>query len=87
MEYKSIIKKKPSMKIDRNFSYYLYEPELKRRHQLAMPNDLMYRYFPNENDIIVKNKNPKDNYRFIFNGMEKTDFEKEKIEELNKYIK
>ena len=87
MEYKNIIKKKPSMKIDRNFSYYLYEPELKRRHQLAMPNDLMYRYFPNENDIIVKNKNPKDNYRFIFNGMEKTEFEKEKLEEFNKFIK
>ena len=77
----------PSINLDKNYSYYLYEPELKMRHQKAIPNELMYRYFPNENDIIIKNKNPKDNYRFIFNGMEKTPFEKEKIEELNKYIK
>ena len=87
MEYDKIIKRKPSMKIDKNYSYYLYEPELKRRHQLAMPNDLMYRYFPNDNDIIIRQKNPKDNYRFIFNGMEKTEFEKEKLEEFYKFIK
>ena len=87
MEYDNIIKRKPSMKIDKNYSYYLYEPELKRRHQLAMPNDLMYRYFPNENDIIIRQKNPKDNYRFIFNGMEKTQFEKEKLEEFYAFIK
>ena len=29
----------------------------------------MYRYFPNENDIIIKNKNPKENYiYFQWNG-------------------
>ena len=81
------LERNPSTNLDKNYSYYLYEPELKMRHQKAIPNELMYRYFPNENDIIIKNKNPKDNYRFIFNGMEKTPFEKEKIEELNKYIK
>ena len=87
MEFGSIIKRNPTMNIDRNYSYFLYEPKLKKRHQMAKPNDLMYRYFPNENDIIVKNENPKDNYRFIFNGMEKTPFEQQKLEEFNKFIK
>ena len=82
-----ILLRNPSKNLDKNYSYYLYEPELKKRHLKAIPNDLMYRYFPNENDIIIKNKNPKDNYRFIFNGMEKTAYEKEKLEEFNKFIK
>jgi hypothetical protein len=47
----------------------------------------MYRYFPKEEDIIIKNKNPKENYRFIFNGMEKTPYEQKKLEEFNKFIK
>ena len=81
------IKRRPSMKIDKNFSYFLYEPKLKKRHQKAIPNDLMYRYFPKEEDIIIKNKNPKENYRFIFNGMEKTPFEQEKLEEFYQFIK
>ena len=76
----------PTMNLDKNYSYYLYDPELKKRHLKALPNDIMYRYFPNENDILIKNKNPKDNYRFIFNGMDKTPYEKEKLEELTKYI-
>jgi hypothetical protein len=87
MENEGIIKRNPSMKIDKNYSYYLFEPELHKRHKAAMPNDLMYRYFPNENDIIIKEKNPKDNYRFIFNGMEKTPFEQEKLDEFYKFIK
>ena len=84
---KNKILRNPSMNLDKNYSYYLYEPELKKRHQKAIPNELMHRYFPNENDIIVKHKNPKENYRYIFNGIEKTPYEKEKLEELNKYIK
>ena len=87
MEIRSSITRNPTISLDRNYSYYLYEPELKKRHQLAMPNNLMYRYFPNENDIIIKNENPKDNYRFIFNGVEKTQFEKEKLEQFNEFIK
>ena len=87
MEFGSIIRRNPTMNIDRNYSYFLYEPKLKKRHQMAKPNDIMYRYFPNENDIIIKSDNPKDNYRFIFNGMEKTPFEKEKLEEFNKFVK
>ena len=59
----------PSKSLDKNYSYYLYEPELKKRHLKAIPNELMYRYFPNENDIIIKNKNPKENYiYFQWNG-------------------
>ena len=87
MEFGSIIRRNPTMNIDRNYSYFLYEPKLKKRHQMAKPNDIMYRYFPNENDIIIKSDNPKDNYRFIFNGMEKTPFEQEKLEEFNKFVK
>ena len=66
MEFGSIIRRNPTMNIDRNYSYFLYEPKLKKRHQMAKPNDIMYRYFPNENDIIIKGESPKDNYRFIF---------------------
>jgi hypothetical protein len=84
---KTRIMRNPTMNLDKNYSYYLYEPELKKRHQKAIPNELMYRYFPSEKDILIKNKNPKDNYRYIFNGMKKTDYEEEKLEEFNKYIK
>ena len=87
MDVKKTLMKNPSINLDKNYSYYLYEPELKKRHQKAIPNDIMYRYFPKEKDILIKNKNPKDNYRFIFNGIEKTSYEKEKMEEFNKFIK
>lgn len=87
MDVKKAHMKNPSINLDKNYSYYLYEPELKKRHQKAIPNDIMYRYFPKEKDILIKNKNPKDNYRYIFNGIEKTSYEKEKMEEFNKYIK
>ncbi len=87
MESEVTIRRNPSMKIDKNYSYYLFEPNLNKRHKAAMPTDIMYRYFPNENDIIIKEKNPKDNYRFIFNGMEKTPFEQEKLDEFYNFIK
>lgn len=87
MDVKKKLMKNPSINLDKNYSYYLYEPELKKRHQKAIPNDLMYRYFPKEKDILIKNKNPKENYRYIFNGIEKTSFEKEKMEEFDKFIK
>ena len=87
MESEVTIRRNPSMKIDKNYSYYLFEPNLHQRHKAAMPTDIMYRYFPNENDIIIKEKNPKDNYRFIFNGMEKTPFEQEKLDEFYNFIK
>ena len=84
---KNKLSRNPTMSLDKNYSYYLYEPELKKRHQKAIPNELMHRYFPKENDIIIKSNNPKENYRYIFNGKEKTPYEQEKLEEFNKYIK
>lgn len=81
------MEKNPSLNTDKNYSYYLYEPVLKKRHMLALPTEIMYRYFPEETDIIVKSKNPKDNYRFIFNGVLKTSFEEEKLEEFYTYVK
>ena len=71
---KKVLRRHPTFNPDRNYSYYLYEPELKKRHLKAIPTEEMYRYFPNESDIIVLNENPKDNYRFIFCGMKKTHY-------------
>ena len=83
---KKSFRRHPTFNPDRNYSYYLYEPELKKRHMKALPTEEMYRYFPNESDIITINENPKDNYRFIFCGMKKTEFEEEKLKEFNKFL-
>ena len=83
---KKSLRRHPTFNPDRNYSYYLYEPELKKRHLKALPTEEMYRYFPKESDIIVKSENPKDNYRFIFCGMPKTEFEEEKLNEFNKFL-
>ena len=81
-----LIRRNPTFNPDRNYSYFLYEPELKNRHLKVIPTEEMYRYFPNESDIIIKKENPKDNYRFIFCGMKKTEFEEEKLEQFNKFL-
>ena len=81
-----LIRRNPTFNPDRNYSYFLYEPELKKRHLKAIPSEEMYRYFPSESDIITIKENPKDNYRFIFCGMKKTEFEEEKLEEFNKFL-
>ena len=83
---KKVLRRHPTFNPDRNYSYYLYEPELKKRHLKALPTEEMYRYFPNESDIITLQENPKDNYRFIFCGMKKTEFEEKKLEEFNKFL-
>ena len=80
------IKRHPTLNLEKYYSYYLYEPELKKRHMEALPTEEMYRFFPSESDIIIIQKNPKDNYRFIFSGMKKTDFEKQKLSEFYKYL-
>ena len=80
------IRRHPTYNFERNYSYYLYEPHLKIRHLKACPTEEMYRYFPNESDIIVLNENPKDNYRYIFCGMKKTEFEEQKLKEFDKYL-
>ena len=48
------LKRNPTMNLDKNYSYYLYDPELKKRHLKSIPNDIMYRYYTNQNDIILK---------------------------------
>lgn len=83
---KKSFRRHPTFNPDRNYSYYLYEPELKKRHLRAIPTDEMYRYFPNESDIIVKKEKPEENYRFIFCGMQKTEFEEKKLEEFNTFL-
>lgn len=83
---KKSLRRHPTFNPDRNYSYYLYESELKKRHLKALPTEEMYRYFPNESDIITLQENPKDNYRFIFCGMKKTEFEEKKLEEFNKFL-
>ena len=83
---KKSLRRHPTFNPDRNYSYYLYEPELKKRHLKALPTEEMYRYFPNESDIITLHENPKDNYRFIFCGMKKTEFEEQKLEEFKNFL-
>lgn len=77
------------LKNDRNYSYFLYDSELKRRHDAALPTDEMYRYFPRSKDIItIDRKKPEESYRFIFNGdgCPKTDFEIKKLKEFSSYM-
>ena len=70
-----------SVKLD----YFLDNPELKIKHEEALPTYEMYRFFPPEEEIILTDSNPKNNYRFIFNGQPKTDFEKKKLANLQEY--
>ena len=51
---KNKILRNPSMNLDKNYSYYLYEPELKKRHQKAIPNELMHRYFTSLSKGLIK---------------------------------
>ena len=47
--------------------YFLNNPELNQRHELALPTDEMYRFIPPSNEILLPDSNPENNYRFIFN--------------------
>ena len=40
---KKLLRRNPTFNPDRNYSYYLYEPELKKRHLKAIPTEEMYR--------------------------------------------
>jgi hypothetical protein len=69
-----------------NLDYFMDNPELKSRHLRAIPTLEMYRFFPPEEEIITIDKsNPHKNYRFIFNGQTKTDFEEEKLNQFYEY--
>ena len=65
--------------------FFLNNEELLKRHEQALPTKEMYRYFPPKEEIILSDSNPKKNYRFIFNGQPKTDYEQRKLNEYNEY--
>ena len=69
-----------------NYTYFLNDPELKKRHELVIPTEEMYRFIPPENEIIVIDpSNADNNIRFIFNGLPKTDLEKTRLIEFQNY--
>ena len=69
-----------------SLDYFMENPELKSRHLRAIPTLEMYRFFPPEEEIIsIDKSNPHKNYRYIFNGQIKTDFEKEKLSQFYEY--
>ena len=71
---------------EKRLDYFIDNPELKSRHLRAMPTLEMYRFFPPEEEIItIDSSNPHKNYRYIFNGQTKTDFEKEKLSQFYEY--
>jgi len=65
--------------------YFLNDEELLKRHELAIPSNEMYRYFPPKEDIILLDSDPSKNYRYIFNGPKKTNFEQGKLNEFHDY--
>ena len=70
----------------KGLDYFLDNPELLKRHLQALPTEEMYRYFPPKDEIITIDKSdPKDNYRYIFNGQPKTQFEQTKLYQLQEY--
>ena len=65
--------------------YFLNDEELLKRHELAIPTDEMYRFFPPKEDIYLSDSDPQKNYRYIFNGQPKTDYEQRKLNEFQQY--
>jgi hypothetical protein len=49
--------------------YFLNDEELLKRHELAIPTDEMYRFFPPKEDIYLSDSDPQKNYRYIFNSI------------------
>ena len=70
-----------SIKLD----FFLENPELKEKHELALPTDEMYRFFPPQEEVLLADSNPEKNYRFIFNGNPKTEYEKKKLSQFLEY--
>ena len=69
-----------------SLDFFMENPELKSRHLRAIPTLEMYRFFPPEEEIIsIDKSNPHKNYRYIFNGQTKTDFEREKLSQFYEY--
>lgn len=71
---------------EKNLDFFLNIPELNKRHSRAIPTEEMYRFFPSKNEIInIDNSDPKNNYRYIFNGQPKTDYEQNKLDKFKEY--
>jgi len=65
--------------------FFMNNEELLKRHELAIPTNEMYRFFPPSEEILLLDSNPKKNYRYIFNGQQKTEYEQRKLNEYNQY--
>ena len=65
--------------------FFLNNEELSKIHELAIPSNEMYRFFPPSDEILLQDSNPQKNIRFIFNGQPKTEFEQRKLSEYNDY--
>lgn len=79
----------PSKNTTKEYSYFLYDPELKKRHEKALPTKEMYRFFPTYEDVIrIEKDDPKKNYRYIFssNNFCKTPYEEQKLKKFYEYI-
>lgn len=71
---------------EKNLDFFLEDTELNKRHNRAIPTQEMYRFFPPEEEIIIIDKSdPSNNYRYIFNGQPKTDYEKKKLSQFSEY--
>ncbi len=70
----------------KSLDFFLNDPKLLKRHLQALPTEEMYRYFPPKEEVITIDKSdPKNNYRYIFNGQQKTQFEQQKFYQLKEY--
>ena len=71
---------------EKKLDFFLDNPELKSRHLRAQPTLEMYRFFPPKEEIIsIESSNPHKNYRYIFNGQPKTEFESTKLSQFHEY--
>lgn len=70
-----------SIKLD----FFLDDPDLRKKHEAALPTNEMYRFFPPQEEILMTDSSPENNYRFIFNGQPKTDYENKKLSKFQEY--
>ena len=71
---------------EKKLDFFLENPELKSRHLRAQPTLEMYRFFPPQEEIIsIDKSNPHKNYRYIFNGQPKTEYEETKLSQFYEY--
>ena len=70
---------------EKRLEFFLDNPELNLRHSKAKPTKEMYRFFPPKEEIISTEADEKNNYRYIFNGQPKTNYEKKKLDKFSEY--